>query len=34
MRRFYSLKILKGIMIIQDVPKKWRNVTENWLLMN
>ena len=34
MARFYGTKILKGIIEIENVPKRWRAVTENWLLIN
>lgn len=34
MGRFYGLKIKNGDMTIDDVPKLWRTVTENWLLIN
>lgn len=32
--RFYGLKILKGELTIDDVPKFWRNKTEQWLNKN
>lgn len=34
MGRFYGMKIKNGDMTIEDVPKLWRTVTENWLLSN
>lgn len=34
MGRFYGLKIKNGNMAIEDVPKLWRTVTENWFLSN
>lgn len=34
MGRFYGVKIKNGEMAIDEVPKLWKNVTENWLLIN
>lgn len=34
MGRFYGLKIKKGEMEIEDVPRLWRTATENWMLQN
>ncbi len=34
MGRFYGIKILKGDMTIEDVPKLWRVATEKWLSEN
>lgn len=34
MGKFYELKIKNGEMTIDDVPKLWKTVTENWLLAN
>lgn len=34
MGRFYGMKIKNEDMILEEVPKLWRTVTENWLLIN
>ena len=34
MGRFYGIKIKKGEMTIEEVPKLWKTVTENWILIN
>lgn len=34
MGRFYGVKIKNGEMAIDEVPKLWKIVTENWLLIN
>lgn len=34
MGRFYGLKIKNGDMTIEQVPKLWKTVTENWILIN
>lgn len=34
MGRFYGIKIKKGDITIERVPKLWRTSTENWLLAN
>lgn len=34
MGRFYGIKIKNGDMTIEQVPKLWKTVTENWLLQN
>lgn len=34
MGKFYGLKIKTGIMAIEEVPKLWKAVTENWLSTN
>ena len=31
---FYGLKIQSGEMMLEDVPKLWRNATEIWLKEN
>ena len=34
MGKFYGLKILNGIMTIDNVPKLWKSTTKNWLTEN
>lgn len=34
MGRFYGLKILKGGMVIEDVPRLWKKATQDWLDKN
>lgn len=34
MGRFYGIKILKGDITIEEVPKLWRTATEKWLAEN
>lgn len=34
MSRFYGIKIGKGEMTLDEVPKLWRKKTEQWLLEN
>lgn len=34
MGKFYGIKIRKGKMTIEDVPKLWVNATEKWLNEN
>ncbi len=34
MGRFYGIKILKGDITIEKVPKLWRAATEKWLAEN
>lgn len=34
MGRFYGLKILKGEITIEDVPRLWKKATQDWLNKN
>lgn len=34
MARFYGIKIKSGEMTLEEVPKLWRKITENWLEIN
>lgn len=34
MSRFYGIKIKKGEITIENVPKLWRKKTEQWLSEN
>lgn len=34
MGRFYGLKIKRGEMTLEQVPKFWRAATEKWLAAN
>ncbi len=34
MGRFYGIKILKGGITIDDVPRLWKKAAENWLAAN
>lgn len=34
MGKFYGLKIKNNEMMLEDVPKLWRAVTEKWLRDN
>lgn len=34
MGRFYGLKILNGDMTIEDVPRLWKKVTQDWINKN
>ena len=34
MGRYYGLKIKSGRMVIDEVPKLWRTMTEIWLEKN
>ena len=34
MGRFYGMKIENGEMTIDEVPKLWKTVTQNWLIAN
>lgn len=34
MGRFYGLKILNGDMTIENVPRLWKKLTQDWLDKN
>lgn len=34
MGRFYGIKVLNGYMHIEDVPRIWRNATQEWMDKN
>lgn len=34
MGRFYGIKIKNNEITINDVPKLWKNATQNWLMIN
>ncbi len=34
MGRFYGLRIREGLLVLEEVPKLWKNVTEKWLREN
>lgn len=34
MAKFYKIKILKGTIKIEDVQKKWKAETQNWMDKN
>ncbi len=31
MGKFYGLKVKNGEMLLEDVPKLWKTMTEKWL---